>query len=173
MNGNLSDVMQLVPSESRRRFQSVGAGLVPIQVDNKTFMFTLPDGMDASQFEYQIIQPENVRDQMGNLPAFTRKVVVVAVEKSYSTSTVDTQGIITFAKVIAAICWLTLFFDSEVYSFLQILFLHYFVSSTFPQTFSQILSGMKIATLSWLPNVLSGVVPEVARSSVIPPKIID
>lgn len=56
---------------------------------------------------------------------------------------------------------------------MQLLYLHYFISSTFPQTFSEILIGMKIATLSWLPNILTGVVPELARSSTIPPKIID
>ncbi len=48
ITGNLSETMQLVPKTSRRRF--LATSMVPLQVDGMTFMFTLPDGVDASNF---------------------------------------------------------------------------------------------------------------------------
>lgn len=58
INGNLSETMQLVPVTSRRRrMAGVSVSLLPIQVDNQTFMFILPDGSNLANYQYQILQP--------------------------------------------------------------------------------------------------------------------
>lgn len=95
------------------------------------------------------------------------------MSESYSTETVDTQGIINFAKFLAAICFLTFLFDTETVCLLQLLYLHYFVSSTYPLAFSSILTSFKLATVSWIPNMLQFAVPDFIRHNYVPAKIID
>lgn len=172
VNGNLSDTMQLIPTSSRRLLDT-SSGLAPIQVNNNTFMFILPDGANLSNYQYQILKPENVVDPSGNIPSFTRSTIAIPVTQTYTTDTTDTQGIINFALFISAVCWLTFLFDTEMMSIIQLLYLHYFIASTFPLTFSSILSAMKLSTLGWLPNILGPAVPEFVRYDYIPSKIID
>lgn len=57
ISGNLSDTMQLIPVTTRRRRMAMAVSLVPIQVDNSTFMFVLPDGANLANYQYQVLKP--------------------------------------------------------------------------------------------------------------------
>lgn len=112
-------------------------------------------------------------DPSGNIPFSTRADLTIVITQSYTTDTTDTQGVINFALVLSAICWLTFMFDTELMNILQLLYLHYFVSTIFPTFFSSILSAMRLSTVSWIPNIFSAVVPDFVRHDYVPSKIID
>ena len=56
---------------------------------------------------------------------------------------------------LAIICVISFIFDIELMKFLQIIYVHYFLTLNLPPEFTKVFIGIKYSTLSYLPRVFS------------------
>ena len=56
---------------------------------------------------------------------------------------------------LGIICVISLIFDIELMKFLQLLYIHYFVTFNLPPIFLKVFNGLRYSTLFYLPNLYS------------------
>jgi len=112
-----------------------------------------PPGTTNTNYNIQIINPQNVLDSNGNIPQSTTSNVQIDGNNLYSTSiqTAPNKFPLYFT-FLAIICVISFIFDVELMKFLQIMYIHYFVLINFPPIFTKTFMGIRYSTLYYIPR---------------------
>lgn len=145
-----------VSTNGRRLLASGVPAYQIIVVDSQTVQIIFPPGTSYSNYNIQIINPQNVQDANGNLPSFLVAQIQVDINNIYSSSISNAPNSFPlYFTFLSVICIVSFLFDIELMKFLQILYIHYFIVINLPPIFIKVFIGLRLSTLSYLPMVFS------------------
>ena len=131
------------------------------------------DDSNVEDFQLEILEPEKIIDENGNIPMKTRDDVVIDLKDTYQNNA-NSESAIDYSpyfKVMAMISIISFLFDLEFLKYLQLLFIHYFVAMILPPQLSNVLAGLQFSTLHYLPTLYP--IPEAVLKETVPGKIYD
>lgn len=92
-------------------------------------------------------------DSNGNLPSSLQTAVTFNANEMYSSSISGSPNDFPlYFTFLGIICVISLIFDIELMKFLQLLFIHYFVTFSLPPVFLKVFIGLRYSTLFYLPT---------------------
>lgn len=111
INGNLYNTFAIT-SNGKRLLQGSIQGYQIIVIDSQTVQFIFPPGTTYSDFNVQIINPQNVLDNNGNLPAQLVSQIMVDLNNIYSSSINNAPNSFPlYFTFLAIICVISFIFD--------------------------------------------------------------
>jgi len=133
---------------------SLPAGYIIVRIDATTIQIILPPGTGSSNFNVQIVNPQNVQDLNGNLPSSLIGQIMMDFNNMYTTDINKiSNGYSVYFTFLSIICLFSILFDLELMHFLQLLYIHSFVANTLPPIMAKMFVGLKFSSLFYLPRL--------------------
>jgi len=111
-------------------------------------------GTVANDFSVQIVSPQNIVDNYGNLPSNLASNLKSDLNSIYNSNLNSaSNNFPNYFMFLSIICVISFIFDIEFMRFLQIIYIHYFVIMALPPELTKVFNSLRYSTIFYLPDV--------------------
>jgi len=112
INGNLYDTISVTTNTGARLLQSGTPAYQIVIIDSQTVQIVFPPGTTNTNYNVQIINPQNVMDSNGNIPQNTQSTVGLNANNLYSTNIQNApNNLPLYFTFLAIVCAVSFLFD--------------------------------------------------------------